>query len=207
MRMISTFISAFRALGSRIRYALEMRKYDDFTIAEYLRRQGSQIGEGCSISVKRLGAEPYLVKIGHHVTIAPGVRFITHDGAVWIFREEFADLQVFGPIIIEDNCVVGANAILFPNIRIGRNSIVGAGSVVITDIPPNTIAIGVPARPFGSVDKYKEKMVERWRVQRPPDVAIEPGASWWTSKNFAENREKLRRHLLKVFAKELEKGP
>lgn len=205
--MDSSFISAFRGLAARIRYSFEMRKYNNFTIAKHLRKQGSQIGEGCSISVKRLGAEPYLVKIGDHVTIAPGVTFITHDGAVWIFREEIPDLQVFGPIIIEDNCVVGANAILFPNIRIGRNSIIGAGSVVITDVPPNTIAIGVPARPFGSVDKYKEKMVERWRIQRPPDMVIEPGASWWTSRNFVENREKLRQHLLKIFAKELGKGP
>jgi len=114
-------------------------------------------------------------------------------------------MQVFGPIVIEDNCVIGENAILFGNIRIGRNSIVGAGSVVITDIPPNTIAIGIPARPFGSIDKYKEKAVERWLVQRPPDVVIETGANWWMSRHFAENREKLRRHLLKVFSKELEK--
>jgi len=110
---------------------------------------------------------------------------------------------MFGPIIIEDNCVIGENAVLFPNVRIGRNSIIGAGSIVITDIPPNTIAIGVPARPFGSVEKYREKAIERWSVQKPPDVVIEPGANWWTSKHFNENREKLRRHLLKVFAKEL----
>lgn len=202
--MLNTFISAFRALESRIRHSLEMRKYDRFTIAEYFRKQGAQIGDGCSIGVSRLGTEPYLVRLGHHVTIAPGATFITHDGAVWVFRKEYPDIQVFGPIVIEDNCVIGANAVLFPNIRIGRNSIIGAGSVVITDIPANTIAIGVPARPFGSVDKYKEKMIERWHVQRPADVVIEPGANWWTSRHFDENREKLRQHLIKVFAKDLE---
>jgi len=203
--MSSVFMNVCKAFVSRIRYALEMRKYNSFTIAEYLRRQGSQVGDGCSIHITRLGAEPYLVKIGNHVAIAQGVRFITHDGGVWIFRNEVPDMQVFGPIVIEDNCIIGENALLFGNIRIGRNSIIGAGSVVITDIPPNTIAIGIPARPFGSVDKYKEKAIERWRVQRPPDVMIEPGANWWTSKRFSENREKLRRHLLKVFSKELER--
>jgi len=193
------------AIVSRIRYSLEMRKYNPFTIAEYFRKQGVQIGEGCSINVQKLGAEPYLIKIGHHVTIAQGVKFITHDGGAWIFRGEFPDIQVFGPIIIEDNCVIGQNAILFPNIRIGKNSIVSAGSVVITDIPANTIAMGVPARPFGSIEKYKEKAVERWGVQRPADVVLEPGENWWNSRHFKENREKLRRHLLTVFAKELEK--
>jgi len=198
-------MNIFMAIVSRIRYSLEMRKYNPFTIAEYFRKQGVQIGEGCSINVQKLGAEPYLIKIGHHVTIAQGVKFITHDGGAWIFRGEFPDIQVFGPIIIEDNCVIGQNAILFPNIRIGKNSIVSAGSVVITDIPANTIAMGVPARPFGSIEKYKEKAVERWGVQRPADVVLEPGENWWNSRHFKENREKLRRHLLTVFAKELEK--
>ena len=201
--MASVFLNACKAAVSRIRYALEIRKYNSFTISEYLRRQGAQIGEGCSIHVNRLGTEPYLVKLGDHVAIAQGVRFVTHDGGVWLFRNEVPDMQMFGPIIIEDNCVIGENAVLFPNVRIGRNSIIGAGSIVITDIPPNTIAIGVPARPFGSVDKYREKAIERWSVQKPPDVVIESGANWWTSKHLNENREKLRRHLLKVFAREL----
>jgi acetyltransferase-like isoleucine patch superfamily enzyme len=198
----------FTILGSilaRLRHANRLRGYDRFTIAEYFREQGAQIGENCSISPTDLGPEPYLIKIGNHVTVAPGARFITHDGAAWVFRDEIPDLQVFGPIIIEDNCVIGENAVLFPNVRIGRNSIVGAGSVVITDVPPDTIAIGIPARPFGAVSKYREKAIERWNVQRPPDVVIEPGANWWSSRHFGENREKLKQHLLKVFAKDLGK--
>jgi serine acetyltransferase len=143
------------------------------------------------------------VKIGNHVTIAQGVKFMTHDGATWIFRQEIPDIQVFGPIVIEDNCVIGQNAILFPNIRIGKNSIVGASSVVISDVPPDSIVIGVPARPFGSVVKYKEKCVERWNLQRPPDCVISPGETWWNSKSFQDNRKKLREHLLKVFEKDL----
>lgn len=183
----------------RIQNWRALRKYDRFTIAEYFRKQGAQIGEHCSIIPTNLGIEPYLVKIGNHVTVAQDVKFITHDGGAWIFRDEIPDIQVFGPIIIEDNCVIGANAVLFPNIRIGPNSIVGAGSVVITDVPPNMIVMGVPARPLGSVEKYKEKCVERWREQRPPDCVIESGANWWTSQHFEENRQKLREHLLKLW--------
>jgi acetyltransferase-like isoleucine patch superfamily enzyme len=193
-------------LIKRVQYSLELRKYNSFTIAEYFRKQGAQIGEGCSIIPTSLGTEPYLVKIGNHVTIANRVVFITHDGGAWIARQEDPDVQVFGPIVIEDNCVIGQNAILFPNIRIGKNSIVGAGSVVISDVPENTIAIGVPARPFGSVEKYKLKCIERWKVQKPPNCIIEPGKVWWNSKHYYENREKLRKHLLNVFEKELGHG-
>jgi acetyltransferase-like isoleucine patch superfamily enzyme len=173
--------------------------YNRLTIAEYFRKQGAQVGDGCSILVRSLGTEAYLVRIGDHVTIAGGVKIITHDGAAWIFRQEIENIQVFGPIIIEDNCVIGENAILFPNIRIGPNSIVGAGSVVIADIPPNCIAMGIPARVWSSLDKYREKCVARWKEQEPPDIVIEPGRNWWTSRYAKQNKEKLRKHLVKLF--------
>jgi acetyltransferase-like isoleucine patch superfamily enzyme len=197
MRM---FFMIIKKKYGEIKKAYQLNKYDRFTIAEYFRKKGAQVGEGCSIIPTTLGVEPYLVKIGNHVTIAAGVRFITHDGGAWIFRDEIPDLQVLGPIIIEDNCVVGEDAILMPNIRIGPNSIVGAGSVVINTIPPNSIAVGVPARVIGSIDRYKEKCIERWKIQRPADVQIEEGASWWTTKHYPENLLKLRKHLQNVFA-------
>jgi len=177
----------------------ELNKYDRFTIAEYFRKQGAQVGEGCSIIPTSLGTEPYLVKIGNRVTIATGVAFITHDGGAWLFRDEVPDIQIFGPIVIEDDCVIGANAMLLPNIRIGRKSIVGAGSVVISDIPPESIAVGVPARVFGSIHRYREKCLTRWEMQKPPDVEIEPGTDWWHSGNFESNVKKLREHLCALF--------
>jgi acetyltransferase-like isoleucine patch superfamily enzyme len=196
-----------RGVTARVKRSLELRKYNPSTIAHYLRRQGAQIGEGCYIVPTSIGTEPYLVKLGNHVGIAAGVSFITHDGGPFLFRDQVPDMQVFGPIVIEDNCVIGQNAILFPNVRVGPNAIVGAGSVVIADVPPNSIVMGVPARKIGDVEKYREKCTERWLEQRPPDAVIEPGATWWTSRNFSKNREALRRHLLALFSAELGSGP
>lgn len=183
--------------------AYELRRYDRYSIAEYLRKKGSQIGDNCSIIPTDLGTEPYLVKIGNRVAIAAGVKFMTHEGGARIFKGEIPDIQLFGPIVIEDNCMIGEGAVLCPNITIGKNSIVGANSVVIMDVPPETIVMGVPARPLGSVAKFREKCVEGWKVQRPPDCIIESGEDWWYTKHFADNREKLKRHLLKVFSGEL----
>ncbi len=190
---------AVRNKLERLREKIELSRHDRFTIVEYFRRQGAQIGEGCSIIPVKLADEPYLVKIGNHVTIASGVTLVTHDGGTWLFRDTVPDLQVFGTIIIEDNCVIGHNATIFPNVRVGRNSIVGAGSVVISDVPPDTIVMGVPARPFGSVEKYREKCLERWNEQRPADIVIEKGKDWWTSRYLKKNREKLKRHLISLF--------
>jgi carbonic anhydrase/acetyltransferase-like protein (isoleucine patch superfamily) len=183
---------------------MELRKYTPYTIAEYFRKMGAQIGEGCYIVPTYLGTEPYLIKIGNHVAIASGVEFATHDGAVWVFRDEIPDIQVFGPIVIEDNCIIGFRAIIFPNVRIGRNSVVASGSLVINDIPPNSLVMGVPARSFGSMEKYREKCLQRWAQQRPPDITLEEGETWWNSRHYALNRRKLQNHLLTVFRDRLQ---
>ncbi len=193
-------------LYRRVASTYEKSRYTPYTKAVYLRKTGAQIGEGCFIIPDDLGTEPYLVKIGNHVTIAAEVVFATHDGAVWAFRDCVPDLQVYGPIVIEDNCVIGMRSTIFPNVRIGRNSIVGAGSVVIGDVPPNTLVMGIPARPFGAVDRYKQKSIERWLEQRPPDTVLDPGETWWNSKHFGANRERLKKHLLRIFSEQLN-GP
>lgn len=52
-----------------------------------------------------------------------------------------------GPVIIGDYAFIGLNCVVLPGVRIGRGAIIGAGSVVTKDIPPYTIAVGIPARP------------------------------------------------------------
>ena len=198
-RRRSSLRAMARSALTRIRTAYELRRYTPQTIAGYFRKLGAQVGEGCFIVPTYLGTEPYLVRIGNHVAIAAGVGFVSHDGAAWVFREQVPDLQVFGPIVIEDNCFIGMNAILCPNIRIGPNSIVAAGSVVISDVAPNTIVMGVPARPWGSLEKYREKCIERWAHQRPGGAYVEPGATWWTSRDAAANAARLKANLVQMF--------
>lgn len=55
------------------------------------------------------------------------------------------------PIVIEDNVFLGAGVKVMKGVRIGRNSVVGAGSVVTKDIPGDSIVVGAPARVIGSV--------------------------------------------------------
>ncbi|MBD5608566.1 MAG: sugar O-acetyltransferase [Desulfovibrio sp.] len=61
--------------------------------------------------------------------------------------EEFAK-----PIAIGANVWIGGSAILCPSVKIGENSVIGAGSVVVRDIPANVLAVGNPCHPFKSVD-------------------------------------------------------
>jgi acetyltransferase-like isoleucine patch superfamily enzyme len=136
-----------------------MLSVDNSRLIEIARKKGVKIGEGCRLFSANFGSEPYLISIGNHVTITNGVQFITHDGGVWIFREtKLPNADIFNPIRIEDNCFIGTNAIILPGVTIGKNSIVGAGSVVTKSIPPNSVVVGVPARIIKTTDQYYENI-------------------------------------------------
>ena len=139
----------------------------------YLRRLGVRIGPDCDLlnSVQNFGTEPWLIEIGRRVTLAEGVILYTHDGANRVFRDQLPNSSRwgnrFGTIRILDNCFIGANAIIMPGVQIGPNSIVGAGSVVAKDVPPQTVVAGVPAQMIYTLEDY----VERYRSKMIPIAA------------------------------------
>jgi acetyltransferase-like isoleucine patch superfamily enzyme len=57
-----------------------------------------------------------------------------------------------GPVV-EDYARIGANCTILPGVRIGRNSLVGAGSVVTKDVPENSVVAGCPARIIKMIDE------------------------------------------------------
>jgi acetyltransferase-like isoleucine patch superfamily enzyme len=56
-----------------------------------------------------------------------------------------------GRTVIEDNVFVGMNTLVLKDVTIGRNSVIGAGSIVTGDIPPDVVAAGIPARVIRSL--------------------------------------------------------
>ena len=128
---------------------------------DLVRKDGVTIGEGCVIDKRVVfGTEPYLITIGNHVRITQGVKFITHDGGLWVPREMgLVDKKAdkFGRIVIGDNVNIGWNAILLPGVCIGNNVIVAAGAVVTKDVPDNSVVAGVPAKVIESVEEYTKK--------------------------------------------------
>ena len=130
------------------------------------RKLGVRIGERCRILDEPgsvFGTEPWLITVGDHVVMANGVRFITHEAGVFCVREldpNFKDADLFRPTTVGSNVILGARAVIMPGIHIGNNVIVGAHAVVTKDIPDNTIAAGVPAKPISTMDAYVKKIKE-----------------------------------------------
>jgi acetyltransferase-like isoleucine patch superfamily enzyme len=87
------------------------------------------------------------IDIGARVGIAPAVRILTsvHAEAGREVPVLFSPIEL-GRVAIEDDSDLGIGAIVLPGVTIGRGAIVGAGAVVTSDVPPNTIAAGGPAR-------------------------------------------------------------
>jgi acetyltransferase-like isoleucine patch superfamily enzyme len=93
-----------------------------------------------------LFSEPYLVEIGNHVAIAGGTQFISHDGAIWCFRDEIKNGDIFGKIKIGNNVFIGNNCVILPNTTVGDNCIIGIGSIVRGQFPDDSVIIGNPAK-------------------------------------------------------------
>lgn len=85
------------------------------------------------------------IEIGDDVQIAPGVHIYTAshplDAALRRSGAEFAQ-----PVVIGHGAWLGGGAIVCPGVTIGENTVVGAGSVVVHDLPPQVLAVGNPCR-------------------------------------------------------------
>lgn len=81
--------------------------------------------------------------IGHNVVLAT----INHD-----LNPENNRKNHYAPITIRNHVWIGANVTVLPGVSIGDWAVVGAGAVVTKDVPPKTVAGGVPARVIKTID-------------------------------------------------------
>jgi acetyltransferase-like isoleucine patch superfamily enzyme len=107
-----------------------------------------KIGAGTSIQPRcQFTSAVQPICIGSRVQIAPACAFYPYDHGVEPGKMMMDQPLISkGPIVIEDDAWLGYGVIVLSGVTIGRGAVVGAGSVVTRDIPPNGIAVGNPAR-------------------------------------------------------------
>jgi maltose O-acetyltransferase len=102
------------------------------------------INHGCSIGATKL------VRIGDRCNI--GSQSILIDNAFHQLDPDRRDQQPEpAPVILEENVWLAARVIVLPGVTIGKNSVVGAGSVVTRNIPADVLAAGIPAKVIRSL--------------------------------------------------------
>ena len=142
--------------------------------AALIKEMFAEAGEGCYIEPPfranwggkhvRLGNYVYAnfnltlvddgnIAIGDNVMFAPNVTVITATHPVLPSLRE-KGLQFNVDVKICNNVWIGAGAIIMPGITVGENSVVGAGSVVTKDVPPNTVVVGNPARVLREIGEH-----------------------------------------------------
>ena len=126
----------------------------------FARKIGATVGTDCRLINVSFGSEPYLVTLGDHVS-ATETQFITHDGGVWVFRDEHPEIDVLAPIRVGNNVFLGARTIVMPGVTIGNNVVIGAGSIVTRDIPDDSVAVGIPAKVISDLGDYREKTLAK----------------------------------------------
>ncbi|MDJ0768698.1 MAG: acyltransferase [Ilumatobacter sp.] len=102
------------------------------------------INNGCSIGATES------IRIGSHCNLGTQVQLMDND---WhrLEPERRHERPPSRPVSIGDNVWLGARVLVLPGVTIGEGSVVGAGSVVVHDIPARSLAVGSPARVVRSV--------------------------------------------------------
>lgn len=181
-------------LGDQHIYQNKMLEYNHTLPTETQKRQKllplvfAEVGEDCTVETPlnanwgckhvHLGNGVYLnsnitfvddehIYIGDNCLIAPNVVFSTAGHPILpILREHHYVYNL--PIHIGRNVWIGSGVQVMPGITIGNNSVIGAGSVVTSDIPSDVVAYGVPCRVvrhIGEQDEkfyYKNKELDVW---------------------------------------------
>ncbi len=118
------------------------------------------IGDKVIINMNCTFVDNNRIDIGNNVLIASNVQIYTATHSIrldermvqnWSEGQEICRTYTL-PVKIEDGVWIGGGTIILPGVTIGRNSVIGAGSVVTRSIPENCVAVGNPCRVIKQID-------------------------------------------------------
>ena len=128
--------------------------------------QHISIGNNVIININCTFVDCNKITIGNNVLIASNVQIYTATHPVnisdrlldnWSYNNPHAFFNTYAlPVTIEDNVWIGGGVIILPGVTIGKNSVIGAGSVVNKSIPPNSLAVGNPCKVIRKINNKSQ---------------------------------------------------
>ncbi|GGB87139.1 hypothetical protein GCM10011325_13390 [Dyadobacter sediminis] len=119
------------------------------------------IGENSLVGLGNVIIGP--VKIGNNVILAQN---IVASGLNHNYNDVMQPIQKQGvsmaPIVIEDDCWIGSNAVITAGVTIGKHAVVAAGTVVTKNVPPYSVAVGNPSRIIKKYDDTRKEWVKTY---------------------------------------------
>jgi acetyltransferase-like isoleucine patch superfamily enzyme len=102
------------------------------------------------------------IDIGKDVLLGPGVRVFSENHRFDMLDRPIRDQgEERAPVVVEDDCWIGAGATILGGVTIGRGTVVAAGAVVSRDTPERSVVMGVPARVTGHRDELTDPQETR----------------------------------------------
>lgn len=129
--------------------------------AAYLKKHDllGAIGENCKWGPWLLPLYPKLIRLGDNVHVHKTAKVVTHDMLNRYLKTRDPEVDYgfgerLGCVEMKDNVYIAMNVTVMPDVRINKDCIITAGSVVSSDIPENSVASGNPAKPVGRFDMF-----------------------------------------------------
>ncbi len=159
----------------------QLKPYESEEKQKYMHEVFAECGENCYIELPfhanwgghhlHLGSGVYMnfnmtmvddgnIYIGNKVMFGPNVTIITGTHPVNPSLRE-KGLQYNKDIYIEDNAWIGSGVTILPGVKIGKNSVIAAGSMVTKDIPENVVAAGIPCKVMRKIGEHDDRYYDR----------------------------------------------
>jgi acetyltransferase-like isoleucine patch superfamily enzyme len=161
--------------GEFLSIAADVKLGNNVKLSRFINLYGCQVGDetkiGAFVEIEKNASVGRRCKISSHTFICEGVRiedgvFVGH-GVTFIndsyprATNPLGELQTESdwkvePTVVRKGASIGSGATLLSGIVVGENAIIGAGSVVTKDVPPNAIVVGNPAKVFRFISTEQE---------------------------------------------------